>query len=58
MAKPEYKIIKGTHAPCELRSYVKGKVWGGTIDKVFDNFVCDGTYTHCNNVKETLEASL
>jgi len=50
-----YEIRKGDTAPCKLVSLVRGKVWGGTVDKVFVNFVCEGTHTYCAGVKARLE---
>lgn len=48
-----YEIRKGKHAPCELWSIVT-KTWYEK-DHEFKNYVCEGTYTYCNSVKEKLE---
>lgn len=53
--EPRYEVRKGKYAPCALWSVVHGKSWGGTVDTDFENFVCEGTYTYCNKVKESLE---
>jgi hypothetical protein len=51
-----YEIRKGRHAPCELWSIVtRSDTWYGK-DHEFKNFVCEGTHTHCNKIKERLEA--
>lgn len=51
-----YEIERGVNSPCQLISVVKGKSFGGKVDTEFRNFVCEGTYTYCINVKEKLEA--
>jgi len=53
-----YEIRKGDTAPCKLVSLVRGKVWGGTVDKVFVNFVCEGTHTYCAGVEARLEGEV
>jgi hypothetical protein len=46
----KYEIRKGSHAPCELWSIVETD-FGSTAE----NFVCEGTHTHCQNVKDALK---
>ena len=54
MSKIKYEIYSGNHAPCELWSAVVGPTWWNRKYE-FKNFVCDGTYNYCKEIKERLE---
>jgi hypothetical protein len=45
----KYEIRKGENAPCELWSiaYRRGRT--------YENFVCEGTHTKCQNVKDAIQ---
>ena len=57
-----YEIRAGKNAPCELVSIavtpvhiLLGRVkWGG---QEAVNFVCEGTHTYCQRIKQKLEAA-
>lgn len=52
-SKPTYEIRIGKNAPCELWSVVKAHSFGEIRD--IANYVCEGTYTYCQQIKEKLE---
>lgn len=55
VSPPKYEIRPGKHAPCELWScVVRSDTWCGDGHE-FWNYVCEGTYTYCNEIKERLE---
>ena len=51
--KPRYEIRKGKNAPCELHSVVVAYSFGK--EREISNYVCEGTYTYCQQIKEQLE---
>lgn len=51
--KPTYEIRAGKNAPCELWSVVKAYSFGKMRD--IANYVCEGTHTYCQQIKERLE---
>ena len=51
----KYEIRSGKYTPCELWScVVRSDTWYGDVHE-FWNYVCEGTYTYCNEIKERLE---
>lgn len=49
-----YEIRKGKHAPCELVSVVPVDCpILGKSEAV--NFICEGTFTYCNKIKQQME---
>jgi len=54
-----YEIRPGRTSPCELWSMVRQGdecLWWLPADYIHQNYVCDGTYTYCNEIKERLES--
>lgn len=49
MDNVKYEIRRGKHAPCELWSVASAN------GREYQNFVAEGTHTHCENIKKSME---